>query len=73
VLLVARGLGSQIHLWEVRVFDEVVLMTHRTGGRYERVPPVPVSAKLTGTCPHVSLSARYMVKCLDDFYHVQIP
>jgi hypothetical protein len=68
--MVAR---SQIRLREVKVFDEVVLLTRRTGGWYERAPPIPTSAKLPRTCPRDSLSRKGMVNCLNDFYHIKIP
>ena len=42
-------LRSPCRLREMKVFDEAVLLTHRTGGPYGRAPPVSVSAKLPGT------------------------
>jgi hypothetical protein len=71
VFLVTYVLGTQIHLREVKVFDEVV--AGRMCGRYGRVSPVKTSAKPSRTCLLILLSPRCIIKCLNDFYHVKIP
>jgi hypothetical protein len=72
VFLVAYELRSQICLWEVKVFDEAVLLEGGTGGRY-RALPVPIPVKVLGSCPRIVLSPRRIIKCKNDFYHVKMP
>jgi hypothetical protein len=63
----ASGLWSQICLRDMKVFDEEVLLTRSTGGRYGRGPPVPMPAKVSGNSPCVPLWPRCVIKCLDVF------
>jgi hypothetical protein len=69
-------LRSLCRLREMKVFEETVLLVHRTGGRYGQGPLVSVSAKLSDICPRISLSPMCILKCLDDFitlkYHKMI-
>jgi hypothetical protein len=73
VFLVAYVLGSQIRLWEVKVFDEAVLLMGGMGERYGQGPPVPMPVKVTGGFPRIVLSPRCIIKCKNDFYHVKMP
>lgn len=73
VFLVATYLRSLSRLREMKVFDEVVLLVLRTGGRYGQGPPVPMPAKHSDVCPRIPLWPRRMVKFSAGFYHVKIP
>jgi hypothetical protein len=72
VFLVAVYLLSLSCLCEIKVFDEMVLLVLRTGGRYGRGPPYRVLAKHSDVRPCIPLWPRHMVKCSDGFYYVKI-
>jgi hypothetical protein len=60
-------------MWEVKVFDEAVLLEGGTGGRYERALPVLMPVKAARSCHRIILSPRYIIKCKIDFYHIKMP
>jgi hypothetical protein len=56
----------------VKVFDEAMLLEGGTGERYGQALFVPMPVKTTGSCHRIVLSPMCIIKCKNDFYHIEM-